>query len=84
MGVHFPVFRRWDTGGEILYGIGTDRSKKYEISGFLGYYLSMNATIGLGYRLYLFDAGSLLTSSSFGVPYREGGLEGSSYFRWSY
>ncbi len=79
----FPVANRWDTGGELLYGLGFDSSKKYEVSGFLNYYVESNWSFGVGYRLHLFEAGSV-SSSPAGLPFREGFGEGYSVLRWHY
>lgn len=84
IGLLFPAWSSFDTGGEILYGIGTDQSRKYEISGFFSYYLRMNWSLGFGYKVHIFDAGSDETASSLGVPYREGGVEGTTNLRYHY
>ena len=82
--VDFPLFHRWDTGGEILYGYGLDSSTKYEISGRINYYLQRNWSMGVGYRIHLFQAGSDKSAPPMGVPYREGYGEGYSVLRWHY
>ncbi|MGE0633000.1 MAG: hypothetical protein AB7O96_11365, partial [Pseudobdellovibrionaceae bacterium] len=82
--VDLPVFTRWDTGGEVLYGYGLDQSKKYEISGRVNYYLQRNWSMGVGYRLHLFEAGSDKSAPPMGAPYREGYGEGYSVLRWHY
>lgn len=79
----FPFYSNWDTGGEFLYGIGLDQSKKYEISGFAHYYFEKNWSFGVGYRVHLFEAGSL-SSVPIGLPYREGYEETYSTLRWHY
>lgn len=83
LAVKFPLMSRWDTGGELLYGYGLDASQKYEISGFVDYYLKPDWTLGVGYRAYVFQAGSD-ASSPLGVPYREALGEGYSVLRWAY
>lgn len=79
----FPVASRWETGGELLYGHGLDQSKKYEIAGFLGYYLNKDWSLGAGYRVHLLEAGSDASTPA-GVPYREGAAEGYSSLKWNY
>lgn len=82
--VDFPVMRNWDTGGEILYGYGMDQSTKYEISGRLNYYIQRKWSMGVGYRMHLFEAGSNKSAPPIGVPYREAYGEGYSVLRWHY
>lgn len=81
--LRFPVMRSFETGGELSYGLGLDQSQKYEVSGYLGYFFNTTWSAGAGYRLNLFQAGSL-SSSPQGLPYREGFAEGYSYLKWSY
>lgn len=83
LGTEFPLWKRFDTGGEILYGTGADGSRKYEISGHLHYHLRPGWSAGAGYRVNLFEAGGDRTSPA-GVPYREGYGEGYSVLRWHY
>lgn len=83
MAFNFPVIQSWDTGGELVYGQGLDKSTKYEVSGFLSYFLDPSWSLGAGYRIHLFIAGSD-ASSPLGVPYREGFGEGYSTLRWHY
>lgn len=74
----FPVLKRWDAGGEVLYGKAFDSSTQYEISGKANYYIRSDWTIGVGYRIHLFDAGSAASAPSSGIPYREGSGEAFS------
>ena len=82
--IDFPVFKNWDTGGEVLYGYGLDQSTKYEISGRFNYYLQRNWSAGFGYRMHMFEAGSNKSAPPQGVPYREAYGEGYSVLRWHY
>lgn len=82
--VDFPVLQRWDTGGEVLYGYGSDKSTKYEIAGHINYYPKMNWSMGVGYRMHLFEAGSDKSAPPPGVPYREGYGEAYSALKWHY
>jgi hypothetical protein len=81
--IAFPVSERWDSGGEFVYGYGLDRSTKYEVSGFVSYYLRRDWSLGVSYRVHLFQAGSDATAP-YGVPYREGFGESYSVLRWIY
>ncbi len=84
-GLEFPFSHTWDTGGEVLYGYGLDQSTKYEISGHLNYYIVKDWTMGVGYRIHLFQAGSTASApADFGIPYREGYGEGYSELSWRY
>jgi len=78
-----PLFSRLDTGGEILYGHGPESSRKYELSGYIHYYIQRKWSFGFGYRVHLFEAGSE-SVTPFGLPYREGFGEGYSVLRWHY
>jgi hypothetical protein len=80
----FPLLNRWDTGGEVLYGYGMDRSTKTEIAGYVNYYLRREWSMGMGYRIHLFEAGSTASSGAGYLPYREGFGEGYSVLRWHY
>lgn len=79
----FPLFSRFDTGGEVVYGHGLESSRKYELSGYIHYYIQRKWSFGLGYRVHLFEAGSE-SVTPFGLPYREGFGEGYSVLRWHY
>jgi hypothetical protein len=83
-GLAFPLWERWDTGGEVLYGQGFDASTKYEVSGFLNYYLRRDWSAGVGYRVHLFVAGSNKSAPPAGLPFREGFGEAYSVLRWHY
>lgn len=80
----FPLGRGWDTGGDVLYGFGSDSSKKYELSGYLNYFFTQEFSAGVGYRLHLFEAGSTSSAPPSGLPYREGYGEGYSSLRWHF
>lgn len=82
--IEFPLGNRWDTGGEFVYGIGTDSSRKYEISGNFHYFLNRDWSLGAGYRVHLFEAGSPKASPVRLLPYREGYTEGFSVLRFHY
>ena len=79
----FPLGVNWDTGGEVLYGLGFDASKKYEISGGLNYTFQRKWAFGVGYRVHYFEAGSM-SSTPYVLPYREAQGEGFSVLRYSY
>jgi len=72
--LEFPLSNRWTTGGEVVYGIGGDKSTKEEISGHFNYFINRNWSSGAGYRLHLFNAGSTASSPGY-LPYREGYTE---------
>jgi hypothetical protein len=82
-GLALPLSRKWDGGGDVLYGYGTDRSQKYEVSGYFSYFLQKQWSFGMGYRVHLFEAGSNATAP-IAAPYREGIGEGYSVLRWIY
>lgn len=67
-----------------MYGAGSDQSSKYEVSGFFHYYLDPRWSMGAGYRVHLFQAGTPESSPDGSMPYREGYGEGYSVLRWNY
>lgn len=79
----FPVASRWDSGGEVLWGRGSDSSSKFEVSGFMNYYLNRRWTLGAGYRAHGFTAGSE-KSAPVDLPYREAYGEAFSTLRYLY
>ncbi|MAV90267.1 MAG: hypothetical protein CL676_02525 [Bdellovibrionaceae bacterium] len=79
----FPVGRHWDMGGDLLVGLGTDSTRKYEALGRMNYYFRRKYSIGVGYRFNILDAGSEDTAP-FDLPYRETYGEGFLVFRWFY
>lgn len=79
----FPLARRWESGGEIGFGYGLDASMKYELSGFLNYHLVPAWSLGAGYRVHLFEAGTEKSAPA-GLPYKEAYGEGYSVLRWHY
>lgn len=88
-GLAFPAFTSWDTGGEIVYGLSPGADQKYEVSGFIHYFLKRNWSLGAGYRVHLFISGSEASAPEppAGVdrlPYREGYGEGYSVLRYHY
>jgi hypothetical protein len=83
LALEFPAFQKWKTGGEFVYGFGLDQNKKYEISGHVGYYLKRNWSMGVGYRIHLFEAGSAASTPA-GLSYKEGFGEGYSVLKWLY
>lgn len=79
----FPIGNRWDAGGDVVFGMGADQTKKYEAVGRLNYYFRKRYSFGLGYRLYLLEAGSEKTAP-LDYPYKETWGEGFLLFRWHY
>lgn len=82
--LQFPMGERWASGGEFVYGLGTDGSDKKEMSGHLDYYFNRQWALGLGYRLHLFEAGSAKTAPMGLLPYREGYTEGYSTLDYNF
>lgn len=79
----FPVGNRWDAGGDVVFGMGADQTKKYEAVGRINYYFRKRYSFGAGYRLYLLEAGSEKTAP-LDYPYKETWGEGFLLFRWHY
>lgn len=78
MSFKFPMLKNWMGGGEILVGRGFEQSTKYEISGYFNYFYTDSWSLGAGYRLHLFEAGSTKSTPTGVLPYREGYSEGFS------
>lgn len=71
-GLSLPIHENWSANGQILLGLGLDGSIKLDAGGEGLYYLSRAWSLGMGYRISLFQAGSASTSGNGVVPYREG------------
>jgi hypothetical protein len=80
----FPAWERWETGGEVAVGWWMDDTKKYEMQGYINYFIKPKWTLGIGYRLNLLDLGSAEKSPTGELPHREGYGEayGSLRFLW--
>lgn len=76
--LEFPLASNWSTGGEFIYGLGSDSSNKKEISGHVSYFFTRAWSLGAGYRIHLFEAGSVAAAPTTTLPYREGYTEGYS------
>jgi hypothetical protein len=82
--LEFPVSNKWGMGGEFGYGLGSDSSSKLEISGNVNYYFQSAWSLGVGYRVNLFTAGSTKATPTGVLPYREGYTEGFSTLNYHY
>lgn len=82
--LQFPLWHRWSTGGEFVYGSGFDGSTKYELSGHMTYYFDKKWSGGMGYRIHLLEAGSASSSPGGVLPYREGYTEGYSVLNYHF
>lgn len=81
--LRFPLGKKWDSGGELAYGLGLESSSKYEASGNVNYFFKKEWSFGVGYRVHYFQAGSSRTTP-FILPYREAQGEAFSVLRYSY
>mgnify|MGYP001367848511 CR=1 FL=1 len=82
--IEFPWGSRWTGGGEFVYGLGSDKTQKKEISGHVGYFISTDWSLGVGYRVHLLDAGSEKSAPQNSLPYREGYTEGFSVLNYHF
>lgn len=82
--LQFPLWSKWSTGGEFVYGHGFDSSTKSEISGHITYYLEPKWSLGAGYRIHLFEAGSKKSAAGGYLPFREGYTEGYSILNYHF
>lgn len=83
LGLRFPLFSSWASGGDLAFGLGSEASRKYEMSGFIDYHLDRRWSLGAGYKLHMFDAQSTTTSPGT-LPHREAYGEAFSNLKWSY
>lgn len=84
VGLGFDVTPRIQTGGSVLYGTWTTSDRMTEIDGYLAYDIDANLNLGFGYRVGLFEAGSVETSPNRIVPYREASGEAYSRLKISF
>tara|TARA_B110001454_G_scaffold219111_1_gene250054 strand:+ start:59406 stop:61694 length:2289 start_codon:yes stop_codon:yes gene_type:complete len=82
--LEFPWASRWTGGGEFVYGLGSDKTQKKEISGHVGYFLTTDWSLGVGYRVHLLEAGSEKSAPQNSLPYREGYTEGFSVLNYHF
>lgn len=80
----FPWRDKWVGTGAFVVGYGLDGSTKYEVSGEVDYYLNKAWSLGFGYKIHLFEAGSVSSSGNGLLPYREGYTEGYSLLNYDY
>jgi hypothetical protein len=82
--LEYPWASRWTGGGEFVYGLGSDKTQKKEISGHVGYFITTDWSLGVGYRVHLLDAGSEKSAPQNSLPYREGYTEGFSVLNYHF
>lgn len=82
--MNLPIRETWSGGGEIALGYGLDSSKKYELSGEMNHYFNKLWSLGLSYKVHLFEAGSTSSSGNGTLPYREGYTESSLLINYDY
>ena len=80
----FRLFERWDVGGEIAYGQSIDSTRKFELQGYLNYYLKRRWSLGLGYRLHLISLENASISPTGEAPFREAFGESFGNLRYSF
>lgn len=76
--IEFPWHSKWEAGGEFVYGLAKDGSNKFEVSGHMNYFWNRKLSLGVGYRVHLFQAVTESSSADGFLPYREGYTEGYS------
>lgn len=82
--VEMPVWTHWNAGGEVALGTAMGKGFKYELAAHLDYFYRPNWSLGLGFRLQLFDAGTEAQSPTSALPFREGFSETFSTFTYYY
>jgi len=81
--LNFPLGQTWETGGEALMGLTADFSRKYELSGFLNYFVAKRWALGVGYRAHMFEA-QTKNSAPVALPYREAYGEGFGLIKYHF
>lgn len=84
LNMNVPIRETWSAGGQVALGYGLDSSKKYELSGEVNHYFNKLWSLGLGYKIHLFEAGSTSSSGNGTLPYREGYTESSLLLNYDY
>lgn len=80
----FRLFQNWDTGGELVYGDSGDGSQKIEMQGYLNYYFRDRWSLGVGYRMHLFQTTSAEVSPIDAPEFKEAFGEGFGNLRYSF
>lgn len=83
LGVNIDVTERFQTGGTVLFGTWMNSNSVTEVDGFLAYDFMENLNLGIGYRVGLFEAGTITSSPSI-LPYREATGEAYSQLKFSF
>ncbi|MDZ4085041.1 MAG: hypothetical protein U1E10_19015 [Bdellovibrionales bacterium] len=83
LGVNIDVTERIQTGGTVLFGTWMNSNFVTEVDGFLAYDFLENLNLGIGYRVGLFEAGTITSSPSI-LPYREATGEAYSQLKFSF
>lgn len=82
-GVNIDLTERVQTGGAVLFGTWMNSNSVAEIDGYFAYDFLENLNMGIGYRVGLFEAGTLTSSPSI-LPYREATGEAYSQLKFSF
>ncbi len=82
--IAIPLFAKWATGGDLIYGQNFDSTTMYEGNLFADYFYQKNWSLGFGYRIRLMQAGSTSEAPTTTLPYREGASEAYSVLKWYY
>ena len=82
--IQVPFYQNWSATGEFSLGYGLETSTKLEFSTQLKYYLARKWSLGLGYRLNYFTAGSATAAPMGYLPYREGASESFTDLNYYY
>ena len=78
------IYQILKLGGMLHIPSTTDFSKKYELSGYVNYYINPRWTFGLGYRTQFFETQNPQDAPNGIYPYREAYGETFSQLRWNY
>ncbi len=82
-GVNVDLTERIQTGGTVLFGTWTNSNSVTEVDGYVAYDFFKNLNLGIGYRIGLFEAGTITSSPTY-LPYREATGEAYSQLKFSF
>ncbi len=79
-----PLFAHSALSAEVSYGVGLSGGSLYELGARYDYFFQKNWSLGLGFRLHFFEAGSAAQAPYGNLPFREGSADSYSLLKYYY